>query len=159
MSETRVVEINGTKVEVDQRTGSVTEAKLRVGSRVKLLEKNTYSGMTVHPGVIVGFENFPSLPTIIVAYVKTGYSETDGVQFAYINKEKSSADKWEMVASDDDALPIKRAEVLNFFDRAINKEQTTLDDLKARRDFFLRNFSAYFTEQMREAELTGSEQA
>lgn len=138
----QLVEINGVKMEVDLRQARVVHANLRVGSKVKILEKNDYTGPQVWPGVIVGFEPFPSLPTIVVAYMDTSY--TGGLKFAAINNE--TAKKWELVASLDDDLPIAKADVLERFDRDIDKRRAELQQVEAQRAFFLRHFNSYFSE-------------
>lgn len=66
----RVIEINGVKLEVDMRYAKRVD-ELRVGSKVKVLNKE-YSSYKVYPGVIVGFEEFDNLPTIVVAYLECG---------------------------------------------------------------------------------------
>jgi hypothetical protein len=141
---TTIIEVNGIKMEVDLRKARIVHDNLRVGSRVKVLEKGGYSGPTVHAGVIVGFEPFNELPTVVVAYVKTGYSAA-GIEFAYINSK--SADKWEMVPSVDDHLPVAKADVLAHFEREITKAQAALHDIEAKRDFFLRHFDIWFAER------------
>lgn len=140
MSEMTIVEINGVKMEVDLRHAKIVHENLRVGTKVKVLTKNDYSGPSVYAGVIVGFEPFPSLPTIIVAYIDTSF--TGGLKFAYINSK--SAEKWEIVPALDDELPIAKNDVLAQFDRQIEQKEAELRDLNAKRDFFLRHFNAYF---------------
>lgn len=140
MSEMTIVEINGVKMEVDLRHAKIVHENLRVGTKVKVLTKNDYSGPSVYAGVIVGFEPFPSLPTIIVAYIDTSF--TGGLKFAYINSK--SAEKWEIVPSLDDELPLAKNDVLAQFDRQIEQKEAELRDLNAKRDFFLRHFNAYF---------------
>ena len=80
----RVIEVNGVKLEVDMRYAKRIE-ELRIGSKVKALNKE-YSSYSVYPGVIVGFEQFEKLPTIVVAYYKTDYSGSD-IKFVYYNAE------------------------------------------------------------------------
>ena len=140
-TETTIIEINGVKMEVDLRHAKIVHQNIRVGSRVKLLEKGGYGGPTVFPGVVVGFEPFTDLPTIIVAYVKTGYS-APGLEFAYINAK--CAEKWDMVPSMDDDLPVAKGDVLAHFDREADKKRAELHDIEAKRDFFLRHFNRYF---------------
>ena len=142
MSEKTIVEINGVKMEVDLRHATIVHENLHVGSKVKVLAKSDYSGPQVWPGVIVGFEPFPSLPTIIVAYMDTSYS--GGLKFAHINSK--SADKWELVPSVDDELPLAKGDVLSRFDLDIEKKQAELDELNTKRAFFLRHFNAYFAQ-------------
>lgn len=136
-----IIDVNGVKMEVDLRSARIVHQNLRVGSKVKVLEKGSYGGPTVHAGIIVGFEPFTDLPTIVVAYVKLGYG-SEGLGFAYINSK--SADRWDLVPSVDDELPLAKADVLAHFDREITKAEASLNDLRGKRDFFLRHFNLWF---------------
>ncbi len=140
-TENTIVEINGVKMEVDLRHARIVHENIKVGSKVKLLVKNDYSGPVVYAGVVVGFEPFNSLPTIIVAYVKDGYNDS-GLNFAHVNAK--SADKYDLVPSLDDELPIKKEDVLAQFDRKIDKVRAELETAESQRDYFLRHFNRYF---------------
>jgi len=140
-TEMSIIEVNGVKMEVDLRHAKVIHQNLRVGSKVKILEKGAYDGPEVYPGVVVGFEPFTDLPTIIVGYIKNDWSNA-GLHFAYVNSK--SADKWDMVPAVDDELPIAKGDVLDTFDRDIGKKEAELADMRAKRDFFLRHFERWF---------------
>ena len=105
-SEKRIIEINGIKLEVDMRHAKRVD-QFRVGDKVKLMREEGYGDPKthkVHPGVIVGFEPFKELPTIIVAYLEISYSEA-ALKFEYINAETKGAD---LVIAEDDYLPLER---------------------------------------------------
>jgi hypothetical protein len=138
---TPIIEVNGIKMEVDLRHSKVIHQNIRVGTKVKILAKGAYGGPEVYPAVVVGFEPFTDLPTIIVAYVKAGYASAD-LQFAYVNSK--SADKWDLVPSVDDELPINKADVLAVFERDITKKRNEISDMESKRDFFLKHFDKYF---------------
>ena len=140
--ETTIIELNGVKLEVDLRTAKRVDT-LRVGDRVKLLEKQYGNSIKIHPAIIAGFEPFPSAPTIIVAYLEISYSTAD-VKFAYINTADEESKKFELVPSIDNDLPVDPSDVLELMDREMARRQTELDDLKRRRLFFLTNFQKYF---------------
>jgi len=140
-TENTIIEINGVKMEVDLRHAKIVHENIKVGSKVKLLVKNDYNGPAVHAGVVVGFEPFSDLPTIIVAYVTESYSDA-GLKFAHINAK--SADKFDLVPSVDDELPIKKEDVLAQFDRKIESKRAELETLESQRDYFLRHFNRYF---------------
>jgi hypothetical protein len=147
LSQTTIVEINGVKMEIDLRHATVVHQNLRVGSKVKVLHKPAYGDPVVYPGVIVGFEMFPSLPTIIVSYIKTGYN-SDGkipLEFAHINT--ASAKSWELVPSVDDDLPIARDTILEQMDRALETALAKVDEIQRQRAYFLKEFGAYFAEE------------
>lgn len=140
-TEMTVVEINGVKMEVDLRQARIVHQNLRVGTKIKLLEKSDYGQPEVYPGVIVGFEPFHDLPTIIVAYVKTGYASAE-LKFAHINA--NTGKKWDLVPSIDDELPISKADVLAIFDRDISKKQQEIEDIESKKAFFLKHFNKFF---------------
>lgn len=142
MSDKQVIEINGVKMEVDLRH-AVRIDTFRIGTKVKILAKEAgYSSDTkVYSGVIVGFEPFESLPTIVVCYLERDYAGAT-LKFAYVNS--SSAKKWEIVAAVDDDLPVQKADVLALIDRDMAKKADELEDLGRKRAYFLQHFSAYF---------------
>ena len=68
--EKTIIEVGGVKLEVDMRYARRVDT-LRVGDRVKCLVKKYGNTHETYPGVVVGFEPFPSLPSIVVAYLDT----------------------------------------------------------------------------------------
>jgi hypothetical protein len=143
-STTRIIEINGVKMEVDLRHATVVHENIRVGTKVKMLMKQeTYGSkdVKVFPGVVVGFEPFQDLPTIIVCYLECDYSGAT-LKFAYLNK--ASSEKYEIVISQDEELPIQKADVLAKIEREIAKKRDEIGDLELKRDYFLRHFNRYF---------------
>lgn len=142
-SQTTIIEVNGVKLEVDLRSAKRID-ELKVGSRVKCLEKSSYSGMKTYPGVIVGFEPFPSLPTIVVAYLDIGYG-TPGLKFKTFNAETKD---FEVVADlDNNALEIDRDEALAHFTREAEKKRLELREIEQKREFFLAHFGRYFADE------------
>lgn len=140
----KTVEINGVKMEVDMRHAKRVD-HLVVGSKVKVLsKKDSYGGTVVFPGVVVGFEPFQNLPTIIVCYLKVSYGDME-LKFAYINSE--TGDKWDIVASVDDELPVEKADVLSKVDREIEKKRAEIEDLELKRGYFLSHFNRYFEDR------------
>lgn len=138
---TTIIEINGVKLEVDLRSARRID-NLQVGSRVKCLVKS-YSEHKVHPGVIVGFEPFEKLPSIIVAYLDVDYSGV-GIKFKSYN---AKCDDFEIVADlDNNALEVNKADMINKMDREIEKKRMELEEVESRKAFFLRNFGVYFSE-------------
>lgn len=139
MSEHTVIEINGAKFEVDLRQAKRIDT-LRVGDPVKVLVK-AYDGYKVHAGTVIGFEPFDNLPTVIVAYLEEGYG-TAGIKFLYFNAQSKET---EVVKSiDNDLLEINRANILRQMDGEIEKAKANIQDLQAKRKFFLDNFRAYW---------------
>lgn len=137
--EKQIIEINGVKMEVDMRYAKRIE-HLTIGSRVKCLVKQ-YDSFKVCPGVIVGFEPFQNLPSIVVAYLDVDYS---GAALKFMSFNAKCAD-FEIVADvDNTALEVNKADILARMQREYDKKQLELEEIKQRRDFFLNNFNCYF---------------
>lgn len=134
----RVIEINGVKLEVDMRYAKRVD-EMRVGSKVKVLNKE-YSSYKVYPGVIVGFEEFDKLPTIVVAYLDSGWSSAD-IKFVHYNAESKDV---EICAAVTDEVELNRKDATASFDREIVKKERELADLHEKRNYFDRKFGIYW---------------
>jgi len=148
---TQVLEINGIKMEIDMRHAKRVDL-FRVGDRVRVLKKKgQYDSTTkVLSGVVVGFEPFQTLPTIIIATIDAYYDSVD-MKFHYINAEN---EQYELVASQDDFLPFRKADITNKFDKEIEKKRIEIEDIERKKHYFLSNFNRYFNE-LEEAERIG----
>lgn len=136
-----VIEINGVKMEIDLRHAKRIDT-LHVGDRVKVLIKK-YADYAVYAGTVIGFEPFEKLPTVIVAYVETSYSEAN-IKFIYYNAETKETEI--IKAVDDDQLDIDKTGVINQFSREIEKKEAELADIHAKKQYFLDKFGAYWPE-------------
>lgn len=146
MSETKIIEIEGVKLEVDLRKAKRID-RFKVGDKVKLLITTKGYGNKpdheVYPGVIVGFENFEKLPTIVIAYLEMKWDEAE-LKFFYLNKDTEDA---EIAATYDDYLPVQKDDVIKRLDREIVKKETELEELNKKKHYFLNNFDKYFEMQ------------
>lgn len=135
-----VIEINGVKMEVDLRNAKRID-NLRVGDRVKILRKESgYSEYKVYHGMLVGFDEFKKLPTIICAYMDTGYN--GGIKFVYYNSETKDT---EVIASRDaDMIGIEKENVIRSMDRKIAEKEVELQALNDQKAYFLANFQSYW---------------
>lgn len=141
--QTTVIEINGVKLEVDLRSARRIDT-LRVGDRVKCLVKRYGGSMSTHAGVVVGFEPFPSLPSIVVAYLDTDYF-SGTLKFQTFNAETKD---FEVVPDlDANALEVDKGHILAQFDREIEGLRQKIADTEAKRRYFLDHFGRYFPEQ------------
>lgn len=139
MSDTMTqIEVNGVKMEVDMRYAKRIE-ELRVGSKVRVMTKD-YSGHTVHSGVIIGFEPFTDLPTIIVCYLEKSYSKME-LKFLHFNAESKDIG---LVKAVDDDLDMEKSEVFDWFDREQKKLRDQIDELETRKQYFANNFAVYW---------------
>lgn len=141
MEDKQIIEVNGIKMEVDMRHATRVDT-FRVGSKVNVLIKESYGDPSIKPGVVVGFEPFETLPTIIVAYLNITYNEAK-LEFAYINAKN---EKHEIVHTIDDFIPIKKADVLEYFNIEKQKLQESKNELERKENYFLKHFNKYFPE-------------
>lgn len=140
MNETKIIEVNGVKLELDMRTGKTTQIDTyRIGDNVKVLVKEYGDNYKSYPGVIVGFDNFKTKPTIVVAYLKLDYSCAE-IQFIYFNSES----KEELVLTGDHDIAFEKSRVLELLDRDILKKEEEIKDLQSKKKYFLNNFKKYF---------------
>ena len=134
----REIEIDGVKVAVDMRTVKKIDV-YRVGDNVKVLKKS-YDKYYTYSGVIVDFVNFKELPAIVVAYFNQDYSGTS-IEFETITKDTKNI---EIAPCLPHELSINKNRVIDKFNYEIEQQQHKVDELKARRDYFLENFGKFF---------------
>lgn len=137
---TQIIEINGVKLQVDMRYAKRIE-EITVGSRVKVLRKTYSENYEVLHGVIIGFEPFEKLPTIIVAAAKVDYS-TAQIEFIYYNAKTEGVEI--VVAHDDDLAALDKNDFVAKCDREIDKKRTEIAELENRKQFFLAKFGIYW---------------
>lgn len=149
MSEKRIIEINGAKVEVDMRHAKRIDT-FRIGSRVKVLVKDRYSSRpSIHSGVIVGFDDFKSAPTINVAYVENSYSPD--IKFIAINTLANTEDTtYEIVADYDNSMMVSKADVLQTLNSQINRKVEEIREIGRKKRIFLSRFGHTFGETREE---------
>ena len=136
----KVIEINGVKLEIDMRYAKNIDS-VQVGSRVKVLKKLYGDEYKVFAGVVVGFDDFQELPTINVCYLETTYSSAGIVFVAYNAK---STDIQIVASTDHDGLDVSKADILSKMDTEKAKKELELEELAARRRYFLAQFGSYF---------------
>lgn len=140
MSEKQVIEINGVKLEVDMRYARRIE-EMRIGDNVKVLRKQGYGEQyVVHPGIIVGFEPFKKLPTIVVAYVDHDWSKAE-VKFMHFNAEVKDA---EIVHAADEDFHVDRDALIARFDKQIETKRREIETIEEQKRYFETNFRAFW---------------
>ena len=137
-TQSAIIEINGLKMEVDLRHARRIE-HMRVGERVKVLVKE-YSSHAVYPGVIVGFEPFSKLPTIVVAYATNSWSGS-GIKFLHYNAQTKDA---EIVVSADVDFEFDRDRIIKGFDRSIAEKRREISSLEEQKAYFETHFKQFW---------------
>ena len=137
----REIEIDGIKVAVDMRTVKKIDT-FKIGDNIKVLKKSC-NDYQVYSGVIVDFVNFKERPAIVVAYFVQSYSGTD-IKFETITKDTKDL---EIAPCLPHELSINKNRVIDKFNYEIERQQHEVDELKAKRDYFLANFGKFFEEE------------
>lgn len=142
MTDSKIIEINGVKFEVDARTATLKQiSSVKLGSRVKVMIPLYGDSVKVHHGVVVGFEPFQNNPVIIIAYLEDAYSSAPDIKFLYYNaKSKESI----VISDENDCEAIAKDQVCENIDRKIVKLEQEIQDLKDRKQYFLKNFKTYW---------------
>ncbi len=137
---TEIVEINGVKFEVDLSKAKLI-SEFQIGDKVNVLIKD-YSEYKVYPGIITGFNNFQSLPTITICYLSFNYSEAS-LKFVHFNNETKDIQITPCNISD---VMFNKADVIAKMEREIIKKQEETKDLEMKLNFFQINFKKHFEE-------------
>jgi len=134
----RIVEVGGVKVEVDLRTAK-TVSEYKVGDKIKILCKE-YSEYKCYYGTIVGFDQFQTLPTIVVAYIKNSYSEAN-LCFVYLNSQSKD---FEIAPINDWEIDIDIEKIKNQFEYDIEQAKKVIDDKQKKYVWFMDNYNKFF---------------
>ena len=134
----RIVEIKGTKFEVDLREATIVES-LRIGDRVSVLLKRYGGDYEVKHGVVVGFEPFEKLPTVLIAYLQADFYGGEIKILAWNEATKDT----KIVKSVDDVL-FSKEEALQKLDRQIDEAERKLGEARQNKAYFLKHFGAYW---------------
>ena len=137
--ETRIIEVNGIKLEVDLRNAKRVD-QFKVGDSVKVLTEKYNDQYEINLGVIIGFDEFDKNPTIVIAYLVVDYSGAE-IKFAYIN---SKTKEMEICPVNDWDIPFSKQDVLSKMDNEIMKKQEEIRDLESKRKYFTEMFGKYF---------------
>ena len=140
-----IVEINGIKFEVDLSMAKVI-TEYQIGSKVNVLLEKDYNGKReVVPGVICGFNNFQSLPTITICYLHVSYSDVR-LNFLQFNSNTTGI---EIAPCQESDIIFNKSDILAKMDREIIKKQEEVKDLEMKKEYFIKNFQKHFdiTEQ------------
>lgn len=138
MEEKRIIEVNGVKLEVDLSQCRVVE-NYKIGSNVKVLIKD-YESYKSFPGVIIGFDNFQKHPAILIAYLLTEYNSATIKIITFTGEDAGI----EICLANTNELRFDKERVIELLDRSILQAEENVKDLKSKRQFFIKEFGAYF---------------
>lgn len=134
----QIIEVNGVKLEISLDHARKIEA-YKIGDPVKILVEQYGDKFASRPGVIIGFDSFTNLPTIVVLYLDNEYSPD--LKFAYINANSKGIEIAPMLY---DEIKFSHDEVIRKLDDRCAAKRCELADLELKRDLFSKRFSAAF---------------
>ena len=135
----RIVEINGIKMEVDLRQAKRIDT-FKVGDPVKVLDM-TYSDTRIKAGVIVGFAEFTKHAAIEVMILDSDYS---GIDFKFITISDNNDEKYEIVHYNNYEKIFTKSNVIDKFQRDIEKKKIEIDELERKKKYFIDDFQKAF---------------
>jgi ribosomal protein L19 len=135
----RIVDINGVMLEIDLRTAKTVES-YKVGDNVKVLVERYGNEFNSYPGIIIGFDDFQKLPTILIAYLDARGSTAE-IKFECFN---SKTEKIEICPANYNEMPFEKSTVLDMLNREILAAEQNVIDLKNKKEYFENNFNKYF---------------
>lgn len=136
MSDKKIIEVNGIKLEVDMRYAKRID-EFKVGDTVKVLD-NRNDRNELKSGVITDFANFKELPTIMVAVYKPGdYWSAPTIEFIPYNAETEGI---EIVGVSAEEVIVSRETIVQKFNDNIERKRDELNDLIIKRDTFVKYF-------------------
>lgn len=137
----REVEINGIRVEVDLRTAKRVDV-FRIGDNVKILKRHYQDKYETYSGVVIDFVAFKERPAIVIAYFKNDYTGID-IYFETITKDSTDV---EIVPCLPHEMKLNKNRVIDKFNYKIDEKKHEVEELEAKRDYFIENFSKFFEE-------------
>ena len=135
---TSIIEIGGVKMEVDMRHAKKVE-HYKVGTNIRVLIKD-YSEYKSFGGVIIGFEEFKTRPSILIAYIKVSYGDSS-LHFITYNSDTKDV---EICMAEESFVPFEKSRVLESLNNGIQVAEEALLEAHNKKDYFERNFDKYF---------------
>ena len=142
MSDNKIIEVGGVKLEVDLRTAKTIEC-YKVGDAVRVLVKKYQDTYESYSEVIIGFDAFKARPTIVVAYIEASYNTAD-VKIANINS--GSEDIEIAPAAGESFILSEKSRVEDLLDRGILSAENKLEEERAKKAYFQKYFGLLFEE-------------
>lgn len=139
MSETKIVDIKGVKIQIEAPQAKIIE-NYRIGDTIKILIKEYSDSWTSYPGIIVGFDDFDELPTIIICYISNYYS-TPEIKTAYFHEK---CDKIEITKCCAYELSFDYEAILDALNNDLKEKQIKAEEVKAKINYFMRHFGEKF---------------
>lgn len=138
------IEVNGMVYEFDEKL--LLKQEIRVGDNVQILIKDAYSGRPdLYSGVVTQILPFEeSNPAVEVMYVDSSYSDFQIKRRVITNGDSENA---KIIKTDEGFLPFTKDRAIDMLDQNIRKKEQDLREAKEKKEYFIRYFNKYFTQE------------
>jgi hypothetical protein len=134
------VEVGGKRFLVDM-TGAKVVDEFKIGDPVKVLTKRYNDEYDTNHGMIIGFDAFENLPTIIIADFEHRYGNEAELKVVNYNRQTTGVEICHATPAE---LKLDPQAVIDHVNMSISKLRNEIRELQNKKDFFLRNFSKVF---------------
>lgn len=136
----QIINVNGINFAFDGSVAKKIET-FKIGDPVKILRKKSgYNSQSIYAGVIVGFDNFQSFPSISVLAIKQDYGSAD---FVFISINEGNED-YEMIPYGEYEQLFTKQGIVDEFDKQISQAELKLSELKRKKSYFTDEFASAF---------------
>jgi hypothetical protein len=119
------------------QTQAVVTSTIKIGDKLRILKKASYSDPKVYDGVVVGFEPFKELPSIVIAYFENETYLNPDLKFLVWNEKTKDCEITQAIAD-----PLKNN--ARQFDQAMQAKAAKLRLEAQEIDHKLAYFRAHF---------------
>ena len=139
----RIVQVGGVKMEVVMRHAIKIEY-YKIGTNVRILKKSSSYGedYKIYGGVIVGFDQFEKMPSILIAYLSASYGDAE-IEFLTFNSKTKDV---EICVADDNFIPFQKSTITEKLNNKITEAEQSLLEARAKKEYFEKYFDKYFQE-------------
>lgn len=134
------VQVHGKRFMVDM-TGAKVVDEFRIGDPIKVLIKRYNDEFDAFHGMIIGFDNFENLPTVVIAYFEHKYGDDAELKVVHMNSQSKGIEITHTIAAE---LKLDPQAVLDKMNSKIAEHRTKIREIENKKRFFLTNFSKVF---------------
>lgn len=122
-------------------TGAKVVDQFQVGDPVKVLVKKYNDEHDAYYGMIIGFDNFENLPTIVIAYFESSYGSKADLKVVHLNDQTKGLEICHTIPAE---INLNPQAVLDEFNSKISEKRNEIRSLTNQKEFFLSSFSKVF---------------
>jgi hypothetical protein len=134
------VDIKGVKFEVDTNKFVKNNNNYKIGDCIKVLIKKYGAEWRSYHGMIIGFDAFENLPTILIAYLDTEFGNADITLLCFNNASEGI----EITAANNIQLQLTKESAVQKFYNQIRDLKQQIEETEAKLQIFLTTFSEKF---------------